>query len=193
MAAVVDGFGHRFGFPVNSSERNMLTLSLPTWRPFPDTVQTLHSLQTRYRLAVISNIDDDLLAASLSQLTVPFEQVVTSGQTACYKPRLPIFEEALRRLQAGPGTVAHIAEGADEVVPARRLGCATVWVRRNGRSARFLQEPPDLEVPDLRSLLVALNTTGQSWFRSGSSAGAGQPSIRVGSSRLTVQCRTQRP
>lgn len=135
MAAVVDGFGHRFGFPVNSSERNMLTLSLPTWRPFPDTVQTLHSLQTRYRLAVISNIDDDLLAASLSQLTVPFEQVVTSGQTACYKPRLPIFEEALRRLQAGPGTVAHIAEGADEVVPA---GASAA--RRSGSGA--MAAPP---------------------------------------------------
>jgi len=52
------------------------------------------------------------------------------------------------------GAVAHVAEGVGEIAPARRLGCATVWVRRNGRSARLLAEAPDREVPDLQTLLA---------------------------------------
>lgn len=59
-----------------------------------------------------------------------------------------------------PRRIAHVAEGATEIPPAKRLGCATVWVRRNGRSARLLTEAPDLEVPDLRSLLPHMGAGG---------------------------------
>ena len=160
LAGVVEGFGQRFGFPVDASERGLLAASLPSWRPFPDTVDALRALGRRYRLAVISNIDDDLFAATAPQLGVAFETVVTAEQARCYKPRQPIFEEALRRLGAEPGSVAHVAEGTTEIPTARRLGCATVWVRRNGRSAKLLTEAPDVEVPDLRSLLDRLGVSG---------------------------------
>ena len=73
---------------------------------------------------------------------------------------MPIFEEAIRRLAADPGAIAHVAEGVAEIPTARRLGCATVWVRRHGRSARLLTEAPDLEVPDLRSLLERMGVGG---------------------------------
>jgi FMN phosphatase YigB (HAD superfamily) len=56
--------------------------------------------------------------------------------------------------------VAHVAEGVTEISPARRLGCATVWVRRRGRSARLLTEAPDLEVPALSSLLPHVGIYG---------------------------------
>jgi hypothetical protein len=55
-----------------------------------------------------------------------------------------------RRLAVEP---RHIAEGLTEITPVKRLGSATVWVRRHGRSARLLTEAPDLEVPNLQSLL----------------------------------------
>ena len=98
----------------------------------------------------------DIGAAAAPQVAVPFDVVVTAGQARCYKPDAAIFEEALRRLGEPPGAVAHVAEGVGEVAPARRLGCSTVWVRRNGRSARLLAKAPDLEVPDLQSLLAPL-------------------------------------
>ena len=85
-----------------------------------------------------------------------FPGVITAEQARCYKPDPTIFEKAVRRLAVEPGHVAHVAEGVTEVTPARRLGCATVWVRQNGRSARLLTEAPDLEVPDLKSLAVRM-------------------------------------
>ncbi len=160
LAGVVEGFGRRFGFPVGAAEREALTTSLPSWRPFPDTVDALRALAGRHRLAVISNIDDDLFAATAPRLGVPFDLVVTAEQARCYKPDPAIFGLALRRLAVEPGRVAHVAEGATEIPPARRLGCATVWVRRHGRSARLLTEAPDHEVPDLRSLLAHMGVGG---------------------------------
>jgi 2-haloacid dehalogenase len=153
LAGVVDGFGRHFGFPVSAAERGRLAASVPSWQPFPDTAEALCALGRRYRLAIISNIDDRLFAASAQQLGIRFDAVVTAEQARCYKPRRAIFEEALQ-LRAEPGAVTHVAEGVTEIAPMRRLGCATVWVRRNGRSARLLTEAPDLEVPDLRSLLA---------------------------------------
>ena len=160
LAGVVEGFGQRFGFPVGVLERDLLAASLPAWEPFPDTVGTLRALKGRYRLAIVSNIDDDLFAATARRLGVGFDHVVTAEQVRSYKPASPIFEEAIRRLGVAPGAIAHVAEGASEVPPARRLGCATVWVRRHGRSARLLTEAPDLEVPDLRSLLARMGIDG---------------------------------
>ncbi len=156
LAGVVEGFGQRFGFPVEDADRDLLASSIPLWRPFPDTVEALRTLGQRHRLAIISNIDDDLFAASAQQLGVKFEAVITAGQARCYKPRPAIFEEAIRRLAAEARSIAHVAEGVTEIAPARQLGCATVWVRRNGRSARLLTEAPDLEVPDLRSLVARI-------------------------------------
>jgi hypothetical protein len=39
LAGVVDGFGRHFGFPVGAAERSGLAASVPSWRPFPDTVE----------------------------------------------------------------------------------------------------------------------------------------------------------
>lgn len=160
LAGVVEGFGRCFGFPVEAAERDLLVASLPTWEPFPDTVGALRALKGRYRLAVVSNIDDDLFALTARRLGVDFDHVVTAGQVRSYKPSSPIFEEAIRRLGMAPETIAHVAEGVSEISPARRLGCATVWVRRHGRSARLLTEAPDLDVPDLRSLLAWTGIVG---------------------------------
>jgi 2-haloacid dehalogenase len=156
LAGVVDGFGQRFGFRVSAEDRHVLASSVASWRPFPDTVEALRALGSRFKLAVISNIDDDLFAATARHLKADFEVVVTAEQARCYKPHPAIFEEAIRRLAVEPCHIAHVAEGVTEILPARQLGCATVWVRRHERSARLLTALPDLDVPDLNSLLAHL-------------------------------------
>ena len=109
---------------------------------------------------MISNIDDDLFAATARQLGVAFGLVVTAEQARCYKPDPAIFEQALRRLGVAGTDVMHVAEGTTEITPARRLGCTTAWVRRNGRSAHLLTEAPDLDMPDLRSLAERMGMDG---------------------------------
>src|SRR5262245_39430734 len=46
---------------------------LGEWQPFPDTLPALTRLKQRYKLAIISNIDDDLFAATADHLQIPFD------------------------------------------------------------------------------------------------------------------------
>src|SRR4051812_40437340 len=47
--------------------------SLPTWPAFEETAASLTWLARRYRLAIISNVDDHLLSETIKQIAVRFE------------------------------------------------------------------------------------------------------------------------
>lgn len=112
-----------------------LAESLAGWEPFADTVSSLARLRLRFRLGVLSNIDDDLFEPILEKLGRPFEVVVTASQVRSYKPGEAHFHEGLRRLELEPREVLHVAESRfHDIEPARRMGFRTAWVDR-GRSA----------------------------------------------------------
>ncbi|HKW26548.1 MAG TPA: haloacid dehalogenase type II [Terriglobales bacterium] len=154
LEEVVRGFGKRLGFQVSEAEARSLPDSLKDWQPFPDTVEGLKKLQTRFRLAIISNTDDDLFAGTAPHLQVKFDQVITAEQAGAYKPSLAPFRLALERLGLPKEQVLHAGQSVyHDVVPANSLGLATALVRRRGSGAtRVVSDKPHLEVPDLQTL-----------------------------------------
>ncbi|MGB9074765.1 MAG: haloacid dehalogenase type II [Terriglobales bacterium] len=158
LESVVERFGDRFDFRPSPTELRSLHESIPAWPPFPDTVAALRELQKRYKLAVISNIDDDLFAATRKHLGVDFDCVVTTQQARSYKPSLHNFQLALRTMGVSPDRLLHAAQSVyHDVIPAQSLGISTVWVnRRSARpgvgAVRAAMARPDLEVPDLATL-----------------------------------------
>jgi 2-haloacid dehalogenase len=52
--------------------------SIKNWQPFPDTVAALAALKQKYKLAVISNIDDDLFADTAKHLKVELDWLITA-------------------------------------------------------------------------------------------------------------------
>ncbi len=98
LRSVVRGLGERLGFAPSDAEADSLPDSLPTWQPFPDTVPALRRLKSRFQLGVISNVDDDLFAATARRLEVPFDYVITAQQARSYKPSHHNFELALRTI-----------------------------------------------------------------------------------------------
>jgi 2-haloacid dehalogenase len=158
LQSVVYGFGQRLGFSPTAAERRSLPDSLVNWQPFPDSVVALQKLKTRYKLAVVSNVDDDLFAASARRLEVAFDQVITAQQARCYKPGLGIFDLALERIAAAPDRILHVGQSIyHDVIPAQSLGMATVWVNRpsprpNAGAVKVAAGKPDLEVSSLEAL-----------------------------------------
>ena len=148
----------RLGFSPTPQEITAISRSLPNWKPFPDTVDALRSLARRFRLGIISNVDDDLFAGSARQLGVEFDWVVTAEQVRSYKPSLNNFHRALERIGLPWDQVLHVAQSLfHDTAPARSLGLSTVWVNRRHGKAGAGATPvsgatPDLEVPDLQSL-----------------------------------------
>lgn len=156
LAHVVRGFGSRLGFQVSQEEAESLPNSLKDWQPFPDTIEALKGLQTRYRLAIISNTDDDLFAATAPHLQIKFDTVITAEQAKAYKPSPAPFRLALQRLGLPREQVLHVGQSIyHDVLPAKSLGIATVLVHRRGFGAtQPTKGEPDLQVPDLRTLAV---------------------------------------
>jgi 2-haloacid dehalogenase len=158
LHSVVRGFGQRLAFEPSDAEVRSLSESLASWTPFPDTVDALRQLKARYRLAIISNIDDDLFAPSASKLEVPFDFVITAQQARAYKPSPKIFQLAEQTIRIPRSQWLHVGQSVyHDVIPAKSLGIATVWVNRpsprpNAGAAKAASSQPDLEVPDLRSL-----------------------------------------
>ncbi len=113
---------------------------------------------SRYRLAIVSNVDDDLFAGSAERLGVDFDEVVTAQQIRSYKPEDAHFREVLERLDLPIDRVLHVAQSLyHDIAPAKALGFSCVWVNRRGGNrgggaTRPAVAAPDMEVPDLASL-----------------------------------------
>ena len=107
LASVVRQFGIEIGFTPTPEDVRSLPDSLPTWKPWPDTVAALRQLKSRFRLAILSNVDDDLFAGTRPQLVVDFDEVITAQQAHAYKPSLKIFELALSRINSPAHRVLH--------------------------------------------------------------------------------------
>jgi 2-haloacid dehalogenase len=158
LEQVVRGFGEHFAFAPSSAELGSLAASLPMWKAFPDSVAALQRLKARFRLGVISNIDDDLFAATSRTLMVPFDFVVTAQSVGSYKPSLNNFQAALERVGTSKQEVLHVAQSLfHDIAPANQLGVAAVWVNRRGAQDGFgavtpARAHPDLDVADLRTL-----------------------------------------
>jgi 2-haloacid dehalogenase len=168
LESVARGFGERLNFSPNDQQVRALADSIPDWQPWPDTVAALTQLGKRYKLAIISNIDDDLFATSRAKLGVAFDHVITAQQARCYKPGRAIFRLALERIALDLNRILHVGQSIyHDVLPARSFGLATVWVNRPSPRAGIgavkpAQGRPDLEVPDLRTLAnLAVPRSGQ--------------------------------
>ena len=154
LAKVVVGLGQRLGFQASAAELQSLPDSLQNWQPFPDTVAALARLKTKYKLAIISNTDDDLFAGTAKHLQTNFDAVITAEQAKAYKPSLAPFHLALERLAMPRDRILHVGQSVyHDVVPAKSLGMGTVLVYRRGFGAtRPSDAQPDFIVPDLETL-----------------------------------------
>ena len=81
-------FAH-FGLTGEASLINHYFDAFPRFSLYDDVVRTLDRLSRRYRLAVVSNIDDDLLA--LTPLGREFDLVCTAERARGYKPDGALF------------------------------------------------------------------------------------------------------
>jgi 2-haloacid dehalogenase len=158
LRTVLEGLGARLGFAPTPTELQHFTGSVKDWPAFPDSVRALQALQRKYKLAVISNIDDDLFALSAPRLQVKLDWVITAQQAQSYKPSLNNFHLAFARIGLPKSKILHVAQSLfHDVAPAKTLGLSTVWVNRRHNKDGFGATPPahvqpDLEVPSLQAL-----------------------------------------
>ncbi len=161
LRGVMASLGAKLGFEPTEADLEVLPRSVGSWPAFDDTVEALVRLKKRYKLVILSNVDDEMFAETAKQLEVELDEVITAEQVGSYKPALANFRFAVDRLGVPQDRILHVAQSLyHDHVPAKELGFTTVWVNRPSRwpgtgVAIPADASPDLEVPDLGSLAAA--------------------------------------
>lgn len=158
LALTLRRMGSALGFGPTAAECDAFAASVGDWPPFPDTVNALRRLGARFRLGIVSNVDDDLFAETRKRLDIDFDWVVTAQQVGSYKPAPTHFEEMAARSGIARERTLHVAQSLfHDIAPASALGYATVHVNRKSRGGATGATPvspaqPDAEVPDMAGL-----------------------------------------
>jgi 2-haloacid dehalogenase len=135
--------GRRTGIPIAPEQEEAFAAAWPSMPIFPDVAEALSALVSAgWRLAILTNCDDDLFALTSASLPVAFEVVVTAEQVRSYKPDLAHFRRFAELTGATPATWIHVANSwVHDIAPAARMGLRSVWVDRDrtGHPAKFAE------------------------------------------------------
>jgi 2-haloacid dehalogenase len=151
LTLVLERLAQETGRSLPEGESNALVHSLPGWPPFPEAPESLAELRRRgWMLAILSNSDRDLIAASQRRLGVPFDLAIVAEDVHSYKPAHAHWERFYEITAADREHHVHVAQSHfHDVVPATELGVTTVWINRLGERG---EPAPTRELTDLEPL-----------------------------------------
>lgn len=143
--------GNDFGTAVTDDEAAVYGASVGDWPVFGDSHEALSRLATRYRLAILSNVDRASFARSSDRLGVTFDLVVTAEDVGSYKPNLANFHalfDGLSKIGGDRSGLLHVAESLyHDHGPSTELGLPSVWIHRQHDSGGVSAAPPSDVAP----------------------------------------------
>ncbi len=126
--------------------------AFPRFFLYDDVVRTLDQLSRRCRLAVVSNIDDDLLA--LTPLQRDFDLVCTAQRAKGYKPDGSLFRYLIEHSGCGRDEILHSGQSQfTDLVGGKPLGLTIAWINRRHIPLDKSVPRPDFVFPDIQSLI----------------------------------------
>jgi 2-haloacid dehalogenase len=138
------------GWPLEPSRAGFLPDSIQRWKPFRETNPVLQKVAKKYKVGLISNIDDKLLGQTRRHIPLDLDLVVTAQQVRSYKPDPAHFTECERRIGSKKGWVHIAASHYHDVDPCVKKKIPVIWVNRAGQELETGQKKPDAEVKTLR-------------------------------------------
>ena len=152
-----DSFAHAFAsmsLPGDAEDASRRTIEdLSRRPPYEETVEALGLVRRGWRIAVLSNADDDFLLPNLERMGVEFEAILSSEEARVYKPRPELFQEMLRRLKVTPREAVYVGDRQlEDVQGAHQAGIRAVWMNRYGAAADPQLPQPDYQIKSLLEL-----------------------------------------
>jgi 2-haloacid dehalogenase len=139
------------GLPAGDDDAALLTGSIPAMPPFPEVTETLRQLKAAgYRLCIVSNTDDDIIAGNVAQLGGLIDRVITAQQAGAYKPARRLFDYAYGQLGVTKDDVVHICASPHlDHAAAREIGFRCVWIDRGTGRTLLPDYTPDATLATL--------------------------------------------
>ncbi|MEQ8493413.1 MAG: haloacid dehalogenase type II [Gammaproteobacteria bacterium] len=142
----------RAGIAHDNDDLRRLVAAIERLRPFPEVPAALERLATRYRLAILSNGDRDMLEAARPHIDFPFEARISVQEAGAFKPHRRSYETACRLLGVAPLEVLHVANHAFDCIGAKAAGMRAAFIDRRGRPFGETQHAPDIVVTSMTEL-----------------------------------------
>jgi 2-haloacid dehalogenase/putative hydrolase of the HAD superfamily len=149
----------RIGWALEPSRSGFLPDSVQRWQPFKETNTQLQKLAKKYKMGLISNIDDKLLGQTRRHIPLDFDLVVTAQQVRSYKPEPSHFVECARRMGGKRGWVHVASSHYHDVVPCVKQRVPVIWVNRGKEKLEPNQRKPTLEVTSLKEAAKQLGAS----------------------------------
>jgi 2-haloacid dehalogenase len=144
------------GIILTSQEERIFANSITTWHPFEETTCVLRKLKEKYKLAILSNIDEDLIKHSIKLIGIDFDGVITAEQVKSYKPSRTHWKRMMDFFKIPKENILHVAASyIHDIVPAKELGFQVAWINRKKETPGG-NIKPDYEFRDLRPLINLL-------------------------------------
>jgi 2-haloacid dehalogenase len=142
----------RAGIAHSMEEVRALVAQIERLMPFPDVPEALARLKTRYRIAVLSNGDPDMLEAAKPFHGIDFDAVISVAAAGSFKPHVVTYVKAADILGVRMDEVLFVANHAFDCIGAKSAGMRTAFIDRRKRPFGGTPHQPDLVVPDMKSL-----------------------------------------
>jgi 2-haloacid dehalogenase len=142
----------RAGIDYTMDEVRDLVAQIEKLRPFPEVPEALARLQARYKLAVLSNGDPDMLEAAKQYHRIPFDRVISVAVANAFKPHVATYVKAAEIMGARLEEVLFVANHAFDCVGAKSAGMRTAFIDRRRRPFGITPHQPDLLVSSMREL-----------------------------------------
>jgi putative hydrolase of the HAD superfamily len=127
--------------------------------PYDDVAPVLGRLRQRHVLISVTNGNAQVQHTPLADC---FHHNLSAADVGAAKPDPAMLHAACELAGVAPQQALHVGDDPErDVAPARAIGMATVWVRRDDRTWPEGLPPADLEVGDLHTLLRTLETCGR--------------------------------
>ena len=142
----------RAGIEYTDDEVRYLVGCIERLRPFADVPAALARLRTKFKIAVLSNGDPDMLEAAKQHHGIPLDEVISVTAAGSFKPHVVTYTKAAEIMGVRMDEVLFVANHAFDCIGAKAAGMHTAFIDRRKRPFGRTPYQPDLRVDDMASL-----------------------------------------
>jgi 2-haloalkanoic acid dehalogenase type II len=147
-----------FNLSITDEEAREFAETIPNWKPFGDTVNSLKVLGERgYKRIILSNIDRDLLQKTIARNDLTIDGYVTAEDVGSYKPAPGHWNRFFEAYKVTKEKTLHVAQSIyHDIIPSSKIGVANAWINRYGE-VKPPETHPTFLFPSLAALLDKLD------------------------------------
>ncbi|MGH8746907.1 MAG: haloacid dehalogenase type II [Burkholderiales bacterium] len=142
----------RAGIRYTPEEVKYLVGCIERLKCFADVPDALAKLKTKYKIAVLSNGDPDMIEAARKHHGIPFDEVISVAAANSFKPHVATYTKAAEIMQVRMNEVLFVANHAFDCIGAKAAGMHSAFIDRRKRPFGGTPYSPDIVVGDMNSL-----------------------------------------